>query len=252
MLSGRDPCRTACRARRGGADPALRRVGAVGARLRRGGRGRARRRPVRARGDHGAAAAARVRGARAIDAALHDLQGKLVGRPVYQLLGLPRVGPPTSWTIWLGDPDDMARRAEAGRRTLQAAEAEARRPATGATSSACARCARSRDVPLQVDVNEAWSARRGARRAAAARGARRRSTASSRSPPATPAGRAEGALADPDLRRRGLPHARATSPRAPSARTASTSSSRSPAASARRCGWCTPRARSGSAACSAA
>ena len=24
----------------------------------------------------------------------------------------PRHGPPTSWTVWLGDPDDMARRAE--------------------------------------------------------------------------------------------------------------------------------------------
>src|SRR3954469_23904392 len=48
----------------------------------------------------------------ALDAALHDLQGKLVGRPVHQLLGLPRVGPPTSWTIWLGDPDDMAVRTE--------------------------------------------------------------------------------------------------------------------------------------------
>src|SRR3954454_1693715 len=47
----------------------------------------------------------------AIDAALHDLQGKLLGRPVHQLLGLPRVGPPTSWTIWLGDPDDMHARA---------------------------------------------------------------------------------------------------------------------------------------------
>ena len=32
----------------------------------------------------------------AIDSALHDLQGKLVGRPVYQLLGLPRFGPATS------------------------------------------------------------------------------------------------------------------------------------------------------------
>src|SRR5690242_10248256 len=48
----------------------------------------------------------------ALDAALHDLQGKLVERPVYRLLGLPRAGPPTSWTIWLGDPDEMARRAE--------------------------------------------------------------------------------------------------------------------------------------------
>ena len=48
----------------------------------------------------------------AVDAALHDLCGKLTGRPVWQLLGLRRTGPPTSWTIWLGDPDDMARRAE--------------------------------------------------------------------------------------------------------------------------------------------
>src|SRR5437763_15218147 len=48
----------------------------------------------------------------ALDAALHDRQGKLVGQPVHRLLGLPQVGPPTSWTIWLGDPGDMARRAE--------------------------------------------------------------------------------------------------------------------------------------------
>src|SRR6476659_4776573 len=49
----------------------------------------------------------------AIDAALHDLQGKLTGQPVWRLLGLRRAGPPTSWTIWLGDPDEMARRTEA-------------------------------------------------------------------------------------------------------------------------------------------
>jgi L-Ala-D/L-Glu epimerase len=94
----------------------------------------------------------------AIDAALHDLQGKLVGRPVYQLLGLPRVGPPTSWTIWLGDPDDMARRAEAvaGRfRRLKlkigggdGLDVERVRAVRGVSG----------DVPLQVDVNEAWSA----------------------------------------------------------------------------------------------
>jgi len=92
----------------------------------------------------------------AIDAALHDLQGKLVGRPVYQLLGLPRTGPPTSWTIWLGDPDDMARRAEkvrgrfkrlklklGGRDGLDAARVQAVHAVA--------------HVPLQVDVNEAWS-----------------------------------------------------------------------------------------------
>ena len=47
----------------------------------------------------------------ALDAALHDLQGKLLGTTVNRLLGVGRVGPPTSWTVWLGDPDDMARRA---------------------------------------------------------------------------------------------------------------------------------------------
>src|SRR6266542_3276353 len=36
----------------------------------------------------------------ALDAALHDLQGKLTGLPVWKLLGLRREGPPTSWTIW--------------------------------------------------------------------------------------------------------------------------------------------------------
>ena len=48
----------------------------------------------------------------ALDGALHDLCGKVLGVPVWRLLGLPQTGPPTSWTIWLGDPDDMARRAE--------------------------------------------------------------------------------------------------------------------------------------------
>jgi len=93
----------------------------------------------------------------ALDHALHDLQGKLLGRPVYQLLGLRRAGPPTSWTIWLGDPDDMARRAEkvaprgfrrlklklGGRDGLDAERVRAVRAVT--------------DLPLQCDVNEAWS-----------------------------------------------------------------------------------------------
>src|SRR6185503_55076 len=92
----------------------------------------------------------------AIDAALHDVQGKLAGQPVWRLLGLRRAGPPTSWTIWLGDPDDMARRTEAvegrfrrlklklgGRDDLDVERVRAVRSATG--------------LPLMVDVNEAWS-----------------------------------------------------------------------------------------------
>jgi L-alanine-DL-glutamate epimerase-like enolase superfamily enzyme len=87
---------------------------------------------------------------------LHDLQGKLLGQPVHKLLGLRRVGPPTSWTIWLGDPDDMADRAEkikgrgfkrlklklGGRDGLDAVRVEAVQDVI--------------DLPLQADVNEAW------------------------------------------------------------------------------------------------
>ena len=93
----------------------------------------------------------------AIDAALHDLQGKLLGRPVWRLLGLRRAGPATSWTVWLGDPDDMARRAEraldrfrrlklklGGRDGLEVERVRAVRGVAGG-------------LPLQVDVNEAWS-----------------------------------------------------------------------------------------------
>jgi len=91
----------------------------------------------------------------ALDAALHDLCGKLARQPVWRLLGLERAGPPTSWTIWLGDPDDMARRAErvagrfgrlklklGGRDGLDVERVRAVRAVTG--------------LPLQVDVNEYW------------------------------------------------------------------------------------------------
>ncbi len=92
----------------------------------------------------------------ALDAALHDLQGKLLGVPVHRLLGLPRAGPPTSWTVWLGDPDDMARRAVAaaprfrrlklklgGGDGLDVERVRAVRAVT--------------ELPLQVDVNEWWT-----------------------------------------------------------------------------------------------
>jgi L-alanine-DL-glutamate epimerase-like enolase superfamily enzyme len=91
----------------------------------------------------------------ALDAALHDLQGKLTGLPVWRLLGLRRGGPPTSWTIWLGDPNDMARRAEqAGRFRRLKLKLGAR----DGQDVERVRAVRSvTDVPLQVDVNEYWS-----------------------------------------------------------------------------------------------
>lgn len=91
----------------------------------------------------------------AVDAALHDLCGKLTEQPVWRLLGLERAGSPTSWTVWLGDPDDMARRAEGvgdrfrrlklklgGQDGLDVERVRAVRGVTG--------------LPLQVDVNEGW------------------------------------------------------------------------------------------------
>jgi len=92
----------------------------------------------------------------ALDAALHDLQGKLLGLPAHKLLGLPRAEPPTSWTIWLGDPDDMARRAEKAGETYRrlklklgggdGLDVERVHAVRGVT-----------DLPLMVDVNEWWS-----------------------------------------------------------------------------------------------
>jgi L-Ala-D/L-Glu epimerase / N-acetyl-D-glutamate racemase len=92
----------------------------------------------------------------ALDGALHDLEGKLLEAPVFRLLGLPRAGPPTSWTVWLGDPDDMARRAEKAASSFQrlklklgggdGLDVERARAVRGVT-----------ELPLQVDVNEWWS-----------------------------------------------------------------------------------------------
>jgi L-alanine-DL-glutamate epimerase-like enolase superfamily enzyme len=91
----------------------------------------------------------------AIDGALHDLCGKLVGLPVWRLLGLRRAGPATSWTIGLGDPDETARKAErptefhslklklGGRDGLDVDRVQAVRGVW--------------DGPIRVDVNEYWT-----------------------------------------------------------------------------------------------
>jgi L-alanine-DL-glutamate epimerase-like enolase superfamily enzyme len=91
----------------------------------------------------------------ALDAALHDLQGKLLGTTVNRLLGVSRIGPPTSWTVWLCDPDEMARpAADAAPRFRRlklklgggdGLDVERVRAVRGVA-----------DVPLQVDVNEGW------------------------------------------------------------------------------------------------
>jgi len=92
----------------------------------------------------------------ALDAALHDLEGKLLGIAAYCLLGLPRTGPPTSWTVWLGDPDDMATRAEKAASSFRRLKLKL----GGGDGLDVERVRAVRavtELPLQVDVNEWWS-----------------------------------------------------------------------------------------------
>src|SRR5215210_2081993 len=93
----------------------------------------------------------------AIDAALHDLCGKLAGLPIWRLLGVPRAGPPTSWTIGLGKPDEMARKAE------RASGFESLKLKLGGRDGLDVdRVAAVREAwagPLRVDVNEYWTLR---------------------------------------------------------------------------------------------
>jgi L-Ala-D/L-Glu epimerase len=93
----------------------------------------------------------------ALDAALHDLQGKLLGQPVWRLLGVRRAGPPTSWTVWLGEPEDMAGRAQRALDRFQ--RLKLKLGAGDGRDVDRVRAVRgvAGDLPLQVDVNEAWS-----------------------------------------------------------------------------------------------
>ncbi|MEZ5099825.1 MAG: dipeptide epimerase [Thermoleophilia bacterium] len=91
-----------------------------------------------------------------LDAALHDLQGKLVGEPTWRLLGLDRAGPVTSYTVWLGDPDDMARRAEAATGTYRSLKLKlGGRDGLDVERVRAVRAASP--LPLRVDVNEYWT-----------------------------------------------------------------------------------------------
>ena len=90
----------------------------------------------------------------AVECALHDLVGKLVGQPTWRLLGLADRTPETSYTIGIDSVDgtaDRARRAaDAGYRRLKiklGGEGDLER--LHAIRAVC-------DLPLRVDANEGW------------------------------------------------------------------------------------------------
>ena len=91
----------------------------------------------------------------AIDAALHDLCGKLVDLPAWRLLGVGRDGPATSWTIGLGEPDEMAAKAERATRFKSL-----KLKLGGRDGRDIERVAAVREVwqgAIRVDVNEYWT-----------------------------------------------------------------------------------------------
>jgi L-alanine-DL-glutamate epimerase-like enolase superfamily enzyme len=94
----------------------------------------------------------------AIDAALHDLCGKLLGEPVWRLLGLERGGPPTAWTIGLADPDTMAQKAEKADASGRFKRMKLKLGGRDGLDVERVRAVRGvTEIPLQVDVNEYWT-----------------------------------------------------------------------------------------------
>jgi L-alanine-DL-glutamate epimerase-like enolase superfamily enzyme len=88
----------------------------------------------------------------ALDVALHDLVGKVLGRPIADLLELPGPIPPTDFTLGLDEPELVAARAERAAR-FPALKIKVGGPSDLATLEAV------RSVysgPLRVDANTGW------------------------------------------------------------------------------------------------
>jgi L-alanine-DL-glutamate epimerase-like enolase superfamily enzyme len=104
---------------------------------------------------HTMAATMRGQGAArcALDIALHDLVGKAVGAPVFQLRGLSRVVPPTDFTIGIDEPSIVAERAR------RAVDFPALKIKVGGPSDlATLRAVRGVfDGPIRVDANTGWT-----------------------------------------------------------------------------------------------
>ena len=92
----------------------------------------------------------------ALDAALWDIRGKQLRKPIWELLGAPgRCSAPTSYTIGIADPDEMARAVEEVRGLYRVFKIKV----GGANDIACLKAIRRvTDLPIRVDANAAWNA----------------------------------------------------------------------------------------------
>jgi L-alanine-DL-glutamate epimerase-like enolase superfamily enzyme len=103
----------------------------------------------------------------AVDLALHDLQGKLLGQPLWRLWGLdPTRAPVTSFSVGLDEPDVMARKAR------DAAEFPIIKIKLGTARDLEIMQAVHAAIPghrLVVDANAAWTPKQAVRRVEALR-----------------------------------------------------------------------------------
>jgi len=89
----------------------------------------------------------------AVDSALHDLVGKVTGRPVWDLLGLSPEIPPTDFTLGLDTPAVVAERARRAAH-FPALKIKCGGPADVATLRAVREVF---DGPIRVDANTGWT-----------------------------------------------------------------------------------------------
>ena len=90
----------------------------------------------------------------ALDMALHDLAGKRLGAPLYELLGLdPKATPQTSFTIGLDTPDVVVRKVR------EAADYPILKVKMGSDDDREVLTAvrDTTDRPIRVDANEGWT-----------------------------------------------------------------------------------------------
>jgi L-alanine-DL-glutamate epimerase-like enolase superfamily enzyme len=91
-------------------------------------------------------------GRAAVDIALHDLWGKLLGQPLYRLFGLtPSPLPQTSFTIGIDAPEMMALRAQESNYPIIKIKLDAHVP-----EAQVAAIRQVTDARLRVDANAAW------------------------------------------------------------------------------------------------